>query len=289
MLHVAFALVLALLNGSTGGAEIHIDFYTVSATTTQVELTIEATAFVAGAASDKPAEPRKITRYLTWNTGATTSNDNSELAGLVARALKDGGLDTSSDGSETIIKDAVSIKVKSNNWTALGAQVWAVAPKGAKSTDFTISLDVSNKSPRAIFVLGAGARTGRPKVPEGDDGLGAAAPAADLKSKPGDKQKPAQPKPAPAKPKDPKAKKPIEVAASINDGSDAAAIKQLVTKSAGDAGWKVESPAASQFKIAETGDGRPAWASVRYASSAAGDATVGLSLQITAADTKEKK
>lgn len=279
-------LATALFLQKIAAPEIHVDFYTISSATFAVELAVEARAWPKGAAPGDA--PKKILRYFTWNTGATTSNDNSELARLVAQAMTEAGLEASSDGSETIIKNAAGVTVKSNHWLSLGAQVWAAAPKDAKNCNFTINFEPDGLVGKAALVLGGAAKAGRPRVPEGDD-LGETAPDPKAKpgEKPGDKPKsPPKPAPAPAKPADPKAKKPsTELKIIIPAASNGAGVKEIVMKETAAAGWKLEAEGNSKFKITAAADGAPRWAFARFCGE--GKGTIGIEVAVTAPESKE--
>lgn len=265
--------------------QAHIDFYTISTTSVQVELTVEAVA----KGKDAPAEeaPKKIVRYFSWNAGATTGSDNSELARLVAQAMTEGGLEASSDGSETIINNASGVIVRSNHWLSLGAQVWATVPKEVKSCEFSVTFEPKGNVGKASLILGGAAKAGRPKVPEGDDGL-APADTKDPNAKAGDKPK-APPKATnPPKPADTKKKSPpAEIKVNIPAGTNAAALKELVTKSAGDASWKVETAGDSKFKILAAGDGAPRWFYARFVGE--GQGAIGLQISAVEAEKKDPK
>ncbi|MBI3819329.1 MAG: hypothetical protein HY286_11600 [Planctomycetes bacterium] len=263
-------LHLCLLMQKATSPEAHVDFYTISTVSEVVELTVEAVAKPKDGPADAPA--KKIVRIFDWHTGATTESDNSELARLVAEAMSQAGLDASSDGAETIIKNASDLIIKSNHWTALGAQVWATIPKDIKSSAFSITFEPQGPVGKASLVVGGAAKIGRPRVPEGDeaaDGTGAApTPPEPAKGKPGDAPKP-PPKtttPKPAAPKtDTKKKNPQELKMTIAANSDSAAIKELLIKTATAAAWKIEAEGNTKFKFLEAADGAPRWIYARFA------------------------
>ncbi|MFN0205692.1 MAG: hypothetical protein ACKVS6_05205 [Planctomycetota bacterium] len=284
------AFLLCLLQAATAATpEIRVEFYNISSNSVSVDLTIEATALPKVAPTDGSAAPKKVTRFFTWQTATGTASDNGELAGLVSRAMTEGGIDVTADGSEAIFKNTSEVTIKASRWDSLGAQIWSAVPK-EKAQDkqtavYTFLFDPNGKAGKAALVFGGGAKVGRPKPAEGDDSASVELP---RDPKTNDKTK-NPPKPAGgAKPNDPKSKvKPSELKIGIAPDSDAKAIKATATKLASDLGWKVEGDSDTKYKFRNVSDGAPLWAFVRFAGQ--GQATIGMRVDMEAKEAPNAK
>jgi hypothetical protein len=281
------AFLLCLFQGNkTDAPEARVDFYSVSNAGADVELEVEAEAYPLAKAGEAPAaKPSKVTRMLTWQAGGS---DNAELARLVAEALAKAGLDSTSDGAETIVRNAVSLHIKTNHWDALGAQVWVCAPKAKIPPEMTLTFDAKGNVGKGACVVAASSKSAGPKPPEGDDIALAKFPAGaeDANKKDsGGKEKPAQPatgqkpppKPTDPKATDPKAKntKPIDVRAGVPMGAAPATVLAHALDLATAAGWKATQSTPGSLRIETAPDGAaPKWAAIRYVGK--GDARIGV-------------
>jgi hypothetical protein len=277
MVSIAAMLLFCLQGSVTPIPEIRIEFYNVSANSADVDLTIEATALPKVAPTEGSSEPRKVTRYFTWHTGATTSSDNSELANLVARAMTEGGLDATSDGAETLFKNASEVTIKASRWDCLGAQIWSAAGKDINKPKYTFVFQPDGKTSRSAIVVGGGSRTGRPKPAEGDDSGVTEAPKdpKDPKSKSPDPPKTPPKSATPPKPLDPKAKSKItELKIPVEPDADAKSVRETLKKLAEPLSWKFEGDSTTAWHFAAVSDGPPVWVFIRH--SGLGKATVGL-------------
>jgi hypothetical protein len=273
------ALALIGLQATAATAEARIDFYSVTNASEDVELQVEAEAVAAASKSDPAAKPKKVTRILSWKAGG---HDNEALAGLVAQALSEGGLEATSDGAETIIKNASAVAVHTKSWTALGAQVWVVAPAGTKPAAFSVVFEPAGKVGKGLCVVSSSAKTAGPKPPDGDDAAAANAASDPAGSRPKDGKDPKapnpkeKPKPAPP-PKDPKAKpaKPNEIKVGVPESSDGAAVRAAIEKSAADASWRVAPAAPAGLRIDAAPEGSaPRWVAIRFVGK--GEASIGV-------------
>lgn len=270
------ALALCWLQGGAEKPpEARIDFYSVSNASVDVELEIEAEAFPKDRQAG--AKPRRVSRFLTWNAGGS---DNSELARLVSEALAQAGFDATSEGAETILRDAVELSVHTKNWTAVGAQVWGLVPKGAKGLALAWVFEPRGKVGKAACSISSSAKSAAPKPVEGDDLASARFPAPPPAAKPPD-GKPANPKEKPkpaAKPsagKDPKAKGPVtELKVGIAEGSDASAARGAILDAAKEVGWKLDAAGAALRSEAAPDGGAPLWAAIRFVGN--GEARIGV-------------
>jgi hypothetical protein len=278
------AIVLVLFQAAAPSAvpvaDAKIDFYSLSNQSEDIEVEVEAEGLPK--AGPEGAKPVRATRMFTWHAGG---NDNSELARIVAEALGKAGLDTSYEGAELIVKNAVSVQVHAKDWTVFGAQVWMLTPKKEAAARVAVTFEGRSPIGKAACVVTASAKAAAPKPPETDD-LAAAkfpeAPASDPKKKdpkappvkPKEPAKPADPK---ARPADPRAKnvKPIDVKAGLPEGTAGSSVLASILTLARAAGWKAEPDGARVLRVDTAPDGAPPkWAAIRFAGK--GSAAIGV-------------
>ena len=222
------ALALIGLQATAATAEARIDFYSVTNASEDVELQVEAEAVAAASKSDPAAKPKKVTRILSWKAGG---HDNEALAGLVAQALSEGGLEATSDGAETIIKNASAVAVHTKSWTALGAQVWVVAPAGTKPAAFSVVFEPAGKVGKGLCVVSSSAKTAGPKPPTATTRprpmRPRIRPAAARRMARIPRRRIPRKNRSPRRPQDPKAKpaKPNEIKVGVPEASDGAAVR----------------------------------------------------------------